>query len=83
MSEIEQIKDEMLNVIYELKKNGIENDSKPEEVIGLGDIVESVLIKFGITEERFKQWFSLQECGCSERKKYLNNLFSWRYEKKI
>jgi len=51
----------------------VESDEK-----GLGDVVEEVLQKFGITEERFKEWFNLKECGCTERKKWLNGLFSWK-----
>ena len=43
-----------------------------------GDVVESTLQKFGITEERFKEWFNLSECNCGKRKKFLNNLFSWK-----
>jgi len=72
-----QIKDEMQPVIDELKSLGVKHNSKEGELEGLGDLVEATLNKFGITEERFKQWFSLRECGCKERKKFLNNLFSW------
>jgi len=73
-----QIKDEMQPVIDELKSLGVKHNSKKGELDGLGDLVEATLNKFGVTEERFKQWFSLRECGCKERKKFLNNLFSWR-----
>jgi len=74
------IKDEMNKVIQELEGLGINVNSHMSSVDtkGLGDLVEDVLKKFGITEERFKQWFGLQECGCSKRKAWLNNLFSWK-----
>ena len=65
-------------VIEELKRKGIKHNSKETEMVGLGDLVEETLKKLGITEERFKQWFDLKECNCTERKKFLNNLFSWR-----
>jgi|TARA_B100000085_G_scaffold285277_1_gene320762 hypothetical protein len=72
------IKEEMQPVINELKKKGIRFNSKENEITGLGDIVETTLQSFGITEERFKKWFNLKECNCKERKRWLNNLFSWR-----
>lgn len=74
------IKQEMDKVITELKARGIDVNSHVEshDIIGLGDVVESVLNSFGITQERFKQWFGLKECRCSERKRWLNGLFSWK-----
>ena len=76
------MKHEMSRVIQDLEKQGIDVnthlDGPNAERIGLGDIVENTLQKFGITEERFKQWFGLKECGCSKRKKWLNGLFSWK-----
>lgn len=77
-SENDQIKVEMDDVISELEKKGITFNTKETEYTGLGDVVESVLQTFGITEERFKSWFGLQECNCTKRKKFLNNLFSWK-----
>lgn len=73
------IRPEINQVISELEKRGIDvNSHMSEETKGLGDVVEEVLNKFGITEERFKSWFNLKECGCSKRKKWLNGLFSWK-----
>ena len=70
---------EIDGVIYELEKQGINmNSHNDPDVVGLGDVVESTLKKFGITEERFKEWFNLQECGCSKRKAWLNRIFSWK-----
>lgn len=77
-TENEQIKSEMDDVINELEKKGITFNTKDNEYTGLGDVVESVLQTFGITQERFKAWFGLQECNCTKRKKFLNNLFSWK-----
>ena len=74
----EQIKEDMIPVIEELERQGINFNTKEEEFVGLGDVVESTLQTFGITEERFKAWFNLKECNCNKRKKWLNNLFSWK-----
>lgn len=77
-AENQKIKKEMQPVIDELKKKGIKFNTNENEMTGLGDVVEATLNKFGITEDRFKSWFNLKECNCKERKKWLNNLFSWR-----
>ena len=74
------ILNEMVPVIRELEKKGIKHNDYYNE--GLGDVVEATLKQFGITEERFKDWFGLQECGCMGRKKWLNSLFHWHREKK-
>ena len=81
-SDNEKIKAEMQPVIEELEKKGVSFNAREEEFTGLGDVVESTLQAFGITEERFKAWFNLKECNCNKRKKWLNNLFSWRKKKK-
>jgi hypothetical protein len=69
---------EMDTVIKDLEAKGVTIDTKEGEITGLGDVVESTLQKFGITEERFKEWFNLEECNCSKRKKFLNSVFSWK-----
>jgi hypothetical protein len=81
MSDQNQIKHEMDLVINELNAKGVKFNSKEHEIKGLGDALEETLTRFGITEERFKDWFGLKECNCSKRKKYLNNLFSWKKNK--
>jgi hypothetical protein len=80
--ETEKIRSEMQPVIDELKAKGIDFNASESDIVGLGDVVEGVLNKFGITQERFKSWFGLKECNCTERKKWLNNLFSWKVNKK-
>lgn len=80
---MKNIQQEMNQVINELEKRGINiNSHNEDKIVGLGDAIENVLQKFGITEERFKQWFNLKECGCSKRKKWLNGLFSWSVNQK-
>jgi len=87
------IRKEMNLVIQDLESKGIDVNShkttegsnfgaEGEERRGLGDVVEDTLKKFGVTEERFKQWFNLKECGCSKRKKWLNGIFSWKANQK-
>lgn len=73
------VRSEMDNVIKALEQQGITKDSHTNsDTTGLGDVVENVLQTFGITEDRFKEWFNLKECNCSKRKAWLNNLFSWK-----
>lgn len=76
MSDIRQ---EMDQVINELESKGINFDTTSQELQtrGLGDVVEGTLNKFGITQDRYRQWFGLQECNYTKRKKYLNGLLSW------
>lgn len=84
VEEMADIKKEMNEVISELEKRGIDvNAHQGNSSKGLGDVVEQVLTQFGITEDKFKKWFNLKECGCSKRKKWLNGLFSWKVNKKV
>jgi len=76
----QDIKNEMDEVINQLEKRGVKFNHG-DDMTGLGDVVESVLINMGITQERFKEWFSLKECNCNKRKKWLNGLFSWKKSK--
>jgi hypothetical protein len=72
------MKEELDKVIADLESKGVTYSSDQLNITGLGDFVESTLKTFGITEERFKEWFNLNECNCTKRKKWLNNLFSWK-----
>ena len=76
----QDIKKEMDEVINQLEKRGVKYNHG-DDMTGLGDVVESVLTSMGITQERFKEWFNLKECNCTKRKKWLNNLFSWKKSK--
>lgn len=80
-AENEKIQGEMQPVIDALKAKGITHNMKEHELAGLGDVLESTLETFGVTEERFKAFFGLRECNCNERKKWLNGLFSWKLNK--
>lgn len=77
----EEIRNEIDPIIKELKDQGIKHNDD-YDVVGIGDAVESVLNKFGITQEKFKNFFNLKECNCTERKKWLNSIFYWRRKRK-
>jgi len=72
-----EIKSDINKVIEDLEQRGINFNTDEKDVVGLGDVIEETLSKFGVTEDRFKEFFGLKECSCSKRKKWLNNLFSW------
>jgi hypothetical protein len=75
----DDIKQDIDRIIGELERRGVSvNSHRDSTITGLGDVFEDVLKTFGITEERFKQFFNLKECNCSKRKAWLNNLFSWK-----
>lgn len=42
----------------------------------LGDAVETVLSKIGITKDEVAEWLG-GPCGCTERQRRLNDLHSW------
>ena len=65
------------SIISELKENGIELNNISE---GLGDTIEKVLNKFGINNEKIDSILGAQGCGCSERKKWFNKIFSYNKE---
>lgn len=44
--------------------------------MGLGDTVEMVLTKMGITKERVERWIGAP-CGCKDRQDRLNRLGYW------
>lgn len=74
-------KKEIDEFIGEMEKKGVQYDSHTDEngdLTGLGDVVESVLTSMGVTQEKFKSWFNLEECNCTKRKKWLNNILSWK-----
>ena len=75
------VRPEIDKLIEELETKGIAQDTNPNNVVGLGDLVESTLTKLGITQERYKEFFNLEECGCTKRKKWLNGILSWTVKK--
>ena len=55
------------------------NYKEPE---GLGDSVEKVFRKLGITEEWLSEAMGISGCGCAKRKKFLNVIFPYRKNSK-
>jgi hypothetical protein len=80
-NEKNKIKQEMNFIVKDLESKGVKHNTTEDEMTGLGDVVEATLQKFGVTEERFKQFFGLEECNCSKRKAFLNNVLSWKKKK--
>lgn len=72
-----EIRKELDPVIDELEARGVSMTSTEGEIVGLGDVIEGVLSKFGINQERFKWFFNLKECDCEKRRKFLNGVLSW------
>ena len=66
-------------VVKEIKQQGHKLDDNPSE--GLGDTIEKVLKKFGITQEKIENVIGSKGCGCSERKKWFNKIFSYKENK--
>lgn len=52
---------------------------KHKDSEGLGDTLEKVFAKFGITEELISK--AGGGCGCNKRKKFLNQIFPYRKRK--
>lgn len=66
--------------IDEMKENGIDLD-KNEPSKGLGDTIEKVLAKFGITQDKVEKIAGSEGCGCGGRKKWFNKIFNYNKEK--
>jgi len=62
-----------------LKEENIDEQIQQEEMEGLGDHVQHILTKFGITKKLVEKVMK-RTCGCDERKAFLNKL--WPYVKK-
>jgi transcriptional regulator NrdR family protein len=58
----------------------IESQGETLESEGLGDTIEKVLSKFGISEEKISKIIGGSGCGCSKRKKWFNKIFGYKKE---
>jgi hypothetical protein len=73
----EELAEQLLN---NFRKENIDELSVPhaaESRGGLGDTIERVLNKMGITSEKIQRAFNVDSegCGCGKRKKFLNSLW--------
>lgn len=76
-----KIRDELDPVVEALKEAGIKHNDD-YDIVGIGDVVESILLTLGVTQESFKNFWNLNECHCTERKKFLNGILHWRNKRK-
>ena len=57
------------------------NDSSSKEKSlpsrGLGDTIEKILLKIGISQAKVKSLLGIQDCGCDNRKEFLNRIFPY------
>ena len=63
------------DAIQEMKDSGVDINKASE---GLGDTIEKVLKKFGIDQNKIEKIIGGPGCGCSERKKWFNKIFSYK-----
>ena len=75
------------SLIHNFKKENIDELSVPHAASargGLGDVIEKVMNKLGITHDRMEKVFDVDSegCGCGKRKKFLNNLWPFYKEYK-
>ena len=40
--------------------------------IAVGDLVETMLTRIGISKDRVRQWLRVKDCGCAKRQRWLN-----------
>lgn len=45
---------------------------------GLGDTLQKVFSKFGLTEENIEEAAGIGGCGCQKRRQFLNRIFPYR-----
>jgi len=60
----------------------VERGDKPLAIISLpriavGDLVETMLTRIGISKDRVRQWLRVKDCGCAKRQRWLNQ---WGYK---
>jgi len=76
--EIDEAEKQLDNTILEIEKEGVTLQNYQQKTEGLGDLVEGVLSKIGISEETIKKWSGIGGCGCHKRKKFLNQILPFR-----
>ena len=65
-----------------LEEDGLDHLAVPHAADvrgGLGDTIERVLSKLGITSEKLERVFNVDKggCGCGKRKRFLNAIFPY------
>jgi len=53
------------------------NNKKEPRSKGLGDTVEKILLRLGVSKDRVGAIMGIKECGCDNRKEFLNRIFPY------
>lgn len=69
-------KEQLDDIIRELEVQGISMENY-NSVEGLGDKVEAIIGKLGLSEDLVQSFFGIGGCGCQKRKKWLNSVLSF------
>lgn len=78
--EVAQLIDQVVEHLEKEEDITIKN-LREKDPQGLGDTLERVFAKFGITEEVISKGLGLRGCGCQKRKQFLNQVFPYRKKK--
>jgi hypothetical protein len=75
-----EVKRELNEIIDHLEKEEdiSLNNYQHKDPEGLGDTLEKVFSKFGVTEEKMEQFMGIGGCGCQKAKKFVNQIFPYR-----
>lgn len=73
--------DEVISYLEQEEDVKLENHTHKDPE-GLGDSLYRVFSKFGITEEWIGEAMGIGGCGCSKRRKFLNQIFPYRKNSK-
>jgi len=67
-------------VVSKIEEEGINLENYEEKKEGLGDVINGVLSKLGITEEAVTKWSGLDKggCGCGKKQQFLNKILPFR-----
>ena len=55
-----------------------ESSNQNEKANGLGDTIKWILSKVGLTEKTTKAISGEEDCGCDERRSFLNRIFPYK-----
>ena len=67
-------------VVSKIEEEGVNLENYEEKKEGLGDLINGVLSKLGITEETVTKWSGLDKggCGCDKKQQFLNKVLPFR-----
>lgn len=74
LMELKKLASNFDDATRELEKEGVSLDGASE---GLGDTVEKVLGKFGITKKIMAKISGQKDCRCNKRREWLNKVFKY------